>query len=106
MNRNRPERASTNSIRKRLARPFKTFATLSGIAGIAVILLQCLWWFQNGFWSGETLLDFWLALGNSYSMRSLNGAERIGLWLLDLPLGPVLLGIAAVVFWLGKRIDA
>jgi hypothetical protein len=104
MNPNR--RARTDNIGKRLPRAFKAFAALSGIAGIAVILLQCVWWFQNGFWTSETVLDLWLGLGNAYSMRSLDGPERVGLWLLDLPLGPVLLAIAAVLFWLGDRIGA
>ena len=104
MIRNRHNRS--DNVGKRLARLLKKLAIFLASIGIVVILLECLWWFQNGIWSDETLLDFWLALGNSYSVRSLNGAERIGLWLLDLPLGPVLLAIAAVTFWLGRRMDA
>jgi hypothetical protein len=78
---------------------------LLGSAGVVVIVLQCVWWFENRYWTPETLLSLWLWLGHSFSVRSLGESERVVLWLLDLPLGPALVAVATCAFWLGKRID-
>ncbi len=94
------------AIGKRFGRLFRSFAALAGSGGVVVVALQCIWWFQDGFWSPKTLLDLWLWLGNSYSIRSSGETERVALWVLDFPLGAVLLVVAAGSFWIGKRLDA
>lgn len=69
-----------------------------------MIGLQCLWWFEDGYWTPKTPLDLWLWLGNSYAPISPSGMGRAALWALDLPLGAVLVAIALGLLWLSERI--
>jgi hypothetical protein len=105
MSLNRSPHAVTAAIRRRSARLLKTFAAVAGASGVVVIALQCIWWFEDGFWRPKSLLDLWLWLGNSYSINASATSDRIGLELLGLPLAPVLLVVAIVLFWVGKRVD-
>jgi hypothetical protein len=91
-------------IGQKLRRLPRAFAALVGLAGVTMIGLQCLWWFEDGYWTPKTPLDLWLWLGNSYTPISSSGMGRIVLWALDLPLGAVLVAIALGVFWLNERI--
>jgi hypothetical protein len=97
-------RRRRGSIDKRLGRLLKSFAVLTGSAGVLVLGLQLLGWFKHGFWTPRSLLDLWLWLGNSYSLNAASGTGRLGLRLLDLPLAPSLLAIALVLFAAGARI--
>jgi hypothetical protein len=92
-------------IGRKLRRLLRAFAALIGLAGVTLIALQCLWWFEDGYWTPKSPLDLWLWLGNSYSPMSSSGMGRVVLWALDLPLGAVLVAIALCVFWLSEQID-
>jgi hypothetical protein len=105
MSPNRPAHVVTRSIRRRLGRLLKIFAAVAGVGGIVVIGLQAMWWFQNGFWSPKSLLDLWLWLGNSYTINASARADRIGLWLLGLPLGPTLLVAGLALFGISRGVD-
>ena len=88
----------------RLGRTLKSLAALSGAAGVVFIALQCLWWFQDGYWTPKTLFDLWLWLGNSYSISASSGSERILLWVLDLPLGASLIASALILLLAGRAL--
>jgi hypothetical protein len=102
MPRGRPNR---RGIGRRFGRLLKLTAGVSGSAGIVVIGLQCVWWFQDGVWFPKTLFDLWLWLGNSFSISTSSGSDRILLWVLDLPLGASLLALALCLLLLGRTID-
>lgn len=93
-------------IDKRIGRLFKSFAALTGSAGILVIGLQLVWWFEDGVWTPRSILDLWLFLGNSYSLNASNETGRIVLRLLDLPLAPSLIVIALFLLAASMRIDS
>jgi hypothetical protein len=90
---------------QRFARLLKSLAAVSGAAGVVFIALQCLWWFQNGYWTPKTLFDLWLWLGNSYSIHASSGSDRILLWVLDLPLGGALIASALILLLAGRALD-
>jgi len=97
-------RAGKDTIAKKLGRLLKAFAVLVGGAGVVIIGLQCMWWFQDGYWSPKSVLDLWFWLGNSYTPLRGAGLAHVVLWLLDLPVGASLLTAALIVFWLGDRL--
>jgi hypothetical protein len=100
-------RAGHTTLTKKFGRLLKAYGVLAGLAGVVVIALQCLWWYQSGYWIPKTPLDLWLWIGHSYTpMAQTGGIERVVAWLLDLPLGAALLVTALATFFLGKRIDA
>ena len=106
MRTNRSRYTVARMLRRRVGGLFKMLGALLGIGGIVVIGLQCLWLIQDGFWSPKTLLDLWLWLGNSYSIHAGVATDRVGLWLLDLSLGPVLLVAGLLLFAAGRKIDS
>jgi hypothetical protein len=103
---NRSSETVTHMLRRRVGGLGKMLGALTGIGGIVVIGLQCLWLIQDGYWSPKTPLDLWLWLGNSYSTHAGAATDRIGLWLLGLPLGPVLVVAGLLLFAAGRKIDS
>lgn len=92
------------TIAERLARLLRAFALLLGASGIVVLGMQALAWFRDGVWTRWDLLDLWLWLGNSYSINTANGTDRIALLTLGLPLGPTLLGAALALLIVARQI--
>ena len=92
------------SIGTRFGRLLKAAATFVGLAGITIIGLQCLWWFQDGYWSPKSVLDLWFWLGNTYTPMRGAGIARVVLFVLDLPVGATLLTVALFVFWAADRL--
>jgi hypothetical protein len=99
-------RSGTVSAGRKLGRLIKAFAALLGLGGAVVIGYQCVWWYQDGFWTPKSPLDLWLWFGFSYSPLPPGGFDQLLLLLLDLPLGAVLLAIGLGGYWLGERLDS
>lgn len=98
-------RAASVTPGQKFGRLIKAIGVLAGLAGAVLLGLQCLWWFEDGYWSPKTPLDLWLWLGLSYTPVAWHGLEHVLLWLLGLPLAGVLLALAYLVFTLGRRIE-
>lgn len=99
----RPRRP--RSVGQRAGRLLKAFGALTGAGGVMVLALQAIAYFEEGFWTPGSLLDLWLWMGNSYSIRGGGQGDRIALWVLDLPLGPTLLAVALGLLVAGRAID-
>ena len=95
---------NSDPIAKRLARLLRSLGLLLGAGGIVTLGMEAIDWYRNGVWTTTSLLDLWLALGNSLSLRAANGNDRIVLWLLDLPLGATLLVLALAILILARRL--
>jgi hypothetical protein len=91
-------------VAERVARLLRSFALLLGASGVVVLGMQAIAWFRDGVWTRWDLLDLWLWLGNSYSISTSNGTDRVALLTLGLPLGPTLLGAALALLIVGRQI--
>lgn len=100
----RLEARKRDPVTKRVGRLLRAFGLLLASSGIAILAMQLIGWFRDGVWPTPTLFDLWLWLGNTYSIGAASGAARIVLWLLDLPLGPTLLGAAFVLLMVAQRL--
>lgn len=99
-------RRARDRLDKRIGRLLKSFAALTGAAGILVLGLQLLGWFEDGLWTSRSILDLWLFLGNSYSLNAASGTGRFVLRLLDLPLAPSLIVVGLLLLAVGTRLDS
>ena len=91
-------------ITERVARLLRSFALLLGASGVVVLGMQAIAWFRDGVWTSWDLLDLWLWLGNSYSISTASGTDRVALLTLGLPLGPTLLGATLALLIVGQLI--
>ena len=90
---------------RRLGRLLRSFAFLLGASGIVVLALLAMGWFRNGVLLEWTLLEIWLALGNSFSIPGASAADRIWLQLLNLPAGPMLLAVGLALLIAARRLS-
>lgn len=100
-----PGGRKSEPINKRVVRLLRSVAMLFGAGGIVAIGMEAIGWFRDGVWTSQTLLDLWLWLGNSYSLRASSGTDRFVLQLLDLPLGVTLLVVALAILIVARRIE-
>lgn len=91
-------------IARRLGRLLRSLALLLAAGGIVTLGMEAIGWFRVGIWSTTSLLDLWLALGNSYSLRAASGTDRWLLQLLDLPLGVTLLALALLLLVVARSL--
>ena len=91
-------------VGKRFARMLRSIGLLLGSGGIVALGWEAINWFRDGIWINSTLLELWLSLGNSYSLRAASGTDRFLLQLLDLPVAATLLVLALALLIAARRI--
>ena len=68
------------------------------LCAVGVMLIQCLRWLQDGYWTRLQFRLAWELLGQTEEPLKAHGVERLRTWVLHLPLsvGTFLWGVLAV----------